>query len=52
MKGRSIFIILVAVVCIVMSSFDRYVHRIPNAVYFPIAICGVIVILIGVFTIR
>ena len=32
-----------------MSGMDRFVYRIPNAIYIPAAILGIALILIGFF---
>ena len=47
MKNQNIFISLGIVIYIVMSGIDKFVYRLPNMVYIPIAILGIILILIG-----
>ena len=49
MKNQNIFISLGIVIYIVMSGIDKFVYRLPNMVYIPIAILGIILILIGFF---
>lgn len=47
MKNQNIFISLGIVIYIVMYGIDKFVYRLPNMVYIPIAILGIILILIG-----
>ena len=47
MKNQNIFISFGIVIYIVMSGIDKFVYRLPNMVYIPIAILGIILILIG-----
>ena len=49
MKNQNIFISFGIVIYIVMSGIDKFVYRLPNMVYIPIAILGIILILIGFF---
>lgn len=50
MKDKGILIIIGIVIYIVVSGIDRFVYRIPNAIYILIAILGIALILIGFFT--
>lgn len=52
MKNQNIFISLGIVIYIVMSGIDKFVYRLPNMVYIPIAILGIILILIGFLKIK
>lgn len=49
MNNKNILIIIGIAIYIIMSGIDRFVYRIPNAVYIPIAILGIAFILIGAF---
>ena len=52
MKNQNIFISLGIVIYIVISGIDKFVYRLPNMVYIPIAILGIILILIGFLKIK
>ena len=52
MKNQNIFISLGIVIYIVMSGIDKFVYRLPNMVYIPIVILGIILILIGFLKIK
>lgn len=52
MKNQNIFISLGIVIYIVMSGIDKFVYRLPKMVYIPIAILGIILILIGFLKIK
>lgn len=52
MKNQNIFISFGIVIYIVMSGIDKFVYRLPNMVYIPIAILGIILILIGFLKIK
>ena len=49
MKGKNGLICAGIVLYIVMSGIDRFVYRIPNVIYIPLAIVGIALILIGFF---
>lgn len=49
MRERNILTRAGIVIYIVMSGMDRFVYRIPNVVYIPVAILGIALILIGFF---
>lgn len=49
MKDKSILISVGIIIYIVMSGIDRFVYHIPNVIYIPVAILGIILILIGFF---
>ncbi len=49
MNGKSSFIRVGIVIYIVMSGIDRFVYHISNAVYIPVAILGIALIMIGFF---
>lgn len=50
MKDKSILISVGIMIYIVMSGIDRSVYHIPNAIYIPAAISGIVLILIGFFS--
>lgn len=47
MKDKSILISMGIIIYIAMSGIDRFVYQIPNAIYIPVAILGIALILIG-----
>ena len=47
MKERSWFISLGIIIYIILTGIDRFVCKVPNYVYIPIAIIGVALIIIG-----
>lgn len=47
MKYKSILISMGIIIYIAMSGIDRFVYHIPNAIYIPVAILGIALILIG-----
>lgn len=47
MKERSWLISLGAIIYIILTGIDRFVYKIPNYVYIPIAIIGIGLIIIG-----
>jgi len=47
MKERSWFISLGIIIYIILTGIDRFVYKLPNYVYIPIAIIGVALIIIG-----
>lgn len=47
MKDKSILIIMGIIIYIAMSGIDRFVYHIPNAIYIPVAVLGIALILIG-----
>ena len=49
MKDKNILISAGIIIYIAMSGMDRFVYRIPNAIYIPAAILGIALILIGFF---
>ena len=49
MKDKSILISVGIIIYIVMSGIDRFVYHMPNAIYIPVAILGIALILIGFF---
>lgn len=49
MKDKSALISIGIIIYILMSGIDRFVYHIPNAVYIPVAILGIALILIGFF---
>lgn len=49
MKDKSILISVGIIIYIVMSGIDRFVYHMPNAIYIPVAIFGIALILIGLF---
>ena len=49
MKDKSILICVGIIIYIVMTGIDRFVYHIPNVIYIPVAIFGVVLILIGFF---
>ena len=52
MKNQNIFISFGIVIYIVMSGIDKFVYRLPNMIYIPIAILGIILIMIGFLKIK
>ena len=49
MKDKSILTCIGIVLYIVMSGVDKFVVNIPNAIYIPLAILGIGLILVGFF---
>ena len=49
MKDKRTLISVGIIIYIVMSGIDRFVYHIPNAIYIPLAILGIALILIGFF---
>ena len=49
MKDKSILICVGIIIYIVMTGIDRFVYHIPNVIYIPVAIFGIVLILIGFF---
>ena len=49
MKDKSILMSIGFIIYIVMSGIDRLIYHIPNMIYIPIAILGIVLILIGCF---
>ena len=49
MKDKSILICVCIIIYIVMTGIDRFVYHIPNVIYIPVAIFGIVLILIGFF---
>lgn len=47
MKDKSILISIGIVIYIIISGIDRFVYHIPNIVYIPVAILGIVLILFG-----
>ena len=49
MKDKSSLICVGIIIYIVMTGIDRFVYHIPNVIYIPVAIFGIVLILIGFF---
>ena len=49
MKDKNILINIGIAAYIAISGIDRFVYHIPNAIYIPVAIIGIALILIGFF---
>lgn len=49
MKDKSILISMGIILYIIMAGVDRFVYRILNIVYIPVAILGIALMLIGFF---
>lgn len=49
MKDRNILIIVGVIIYIITSGIDKFAYNIPNAIYIPVAIFGIALILIGFF---
>ena len=49
MKDKSILISMGIILYIIMAGVDRFVYRITNIVYIPVAILGIALMLIGFF---
>lgn len=49
MKKKNTLTILGVIIYMVLSGIDRFIFSIPNIVYIPLAILGIILILIGFF---
>lgn len=49
MKHKRTLMSVGIIIYIVMSGIDRFVYHIPNAIYIPLAILGIALILIGFF---
>ena len=49
MKDKSILISMGIILYIIMAGVDRFVYRIRNIVYIPVAILGIALMLIGFF---
>lgn len=49
MKDKSVLIRAGIVIYIALSGIDRFVYRIPNVLYIPVAVLGIALILIGFF---
>ncbi|MFR2788070.1 MAG: hypothetical protein ACLTBX_04705 [Clostridia bacterium] len=47
MKERSWFISLGIIIYIILTDIDRFVCKVPNYLYIPIAIIGIALIIIG-----
>lgn len=50
MKNKNYLIIIGIIIYILMSGVDRFVYHIPNVVYIPAAILGIVLILTGFFS--
>ena len=50
MKGKNALIIAGVIIYIAMSGIDRFVISIPNIIYIPIAVLGIVLILTGAFS--
>lgn len=49
MKDRSVLVSIGILIYIVMSGIDRLVYPIPDMIYIPVLIFGIVLILIGFF---
>ncbi len=49
MKDKSTFIRIGIAIYIIVFGIDRFIYHIPNAVYIPASILGIILIMIGFF---
>ena len=49
MKNKNTLICAGIVLYIAMSGIDRFVYHIPNILYIPLAIAGIVLILMGFF---
>lgn len=49
MKHKRTLMSVGIIIYIAMSGTDRFVYHIPNAIYIPLAILGIALILIGFF---
>lgn len=49
MKDKNILTYIGIAIYIVMSGIDRFVYHIPNVIYIPIAILGIVLILLGFY---
>ena len=49
MKERSILGRIGIIIYIIMTGIDRFVYGIPSAVYIPVALFGIVLILVGFF---
>lgn len=49
MKDKNIWMIAGIIIYIFLSGIDRFVYRIPNIIYIPVAIFGMFLIFAGVF---
>lgn len=49
MKDKSIFTSIGVIIYIVISGIDKFVYSIPNIIYIPLAILGIVLIFIGIF---
>ena len=47
MKGKNTLIIAGVIIYIAMSGIDRFVVSIPNIIYIPLAVLGIVLILTG-----
>lgn len=47
MKERSWLISLGIIIYIILTGIDKFVWKVPNYVYIPIAIVGIVLIIIG-----
>ncbi len=49
MKDKSILIKTGIIIYIVISRIDRFVYYIPNVIYIPLSVIGIMLILVGFF---
>lgn len=49
MKDKNIWMIAGIIIYIFLSGIDRFLYRIPNIIYIPVAIFGMFLIFAGVF---
>ena len=47
MKEKSWFIRLGIIIYIILTGIDRFIYKVPNYVYIPIAIIEIVLIIIG-----
>lgn len=49
MKKRNPLIGIGAIFYLILSIIDRFIFKVPNYIYIPIAIIGIILIMVGLF---
>lgn len=46
-KGQSLFASMGLVIYIVLTGMDRFIHKLPDALYITVALVGIVLIIIG-----
>lgn len=46
-KGQSLFVSIGLAIYVILTGIDRFIHKLPDALYITVALVGIVLILIG-----